>query len=338
MAKVTIKDIAKEAGVSIATVSNALNDVDVLNPDTKRRVMEAAEKLQYIPNLNGRYLKGKESKMLGFFTNSIAGPYFCTLLDAMCKQCERRGYGMNIFVTRDLDIIRGNILGRRIDGAVIFEDTAIREEVVEKFIREDIGIVFLDREEAHERISSVVFDSYQSGYEAAGYLINLGHKKIGFIESVDDMRDSLQRKRGYEDALRQYGLETDKDLILQGAFEEEYTYNAVRMFTHFHSDKMPDAFLAGNDLSAIGCMKALAAAGYRIPEDISVMGFDDIDIAKYYTPPLTTVSNPIARQGMEAIDTLVNLINGSEKGSIKKLEGKLVARDSCSVKKLAPLT
>lgn len=333
MAKVTIKDVAKEAGVSIATVSNALNGVDVLNPDTKKRVLDAVEKLQYIPNLNGRYLKSGETKMIGFFTNSIAGPYFCTLMDSMCRQCERRGYSMNIIVTKDANAIMGNIMGRRIDGAVIFEDTVVKEEAISKIEKADISVVFLDREISKKRIASVVFDSYKGAYEATKYLINLGYKKIGFIESTDNMLDSYQRKRGFQAALKEYGLNPEEAVILQGAFEEEFTYNAVKTFIHFQSEQMPEAILAGNDLSAIGCIKALISDGYRVPEDVSVMGFDDIDISQYFTPPLTTVSNPIARQGMLAIDTLIDMIDDKEDGSIKRLDGKLVIRESCTVKR-----
>lgn len=332
MAKVTIKDVAKEAGVSIATVSNALNDVDVLNPDTKKRVMDAVEKLKYVPNLNGRYLKAGSSKMLGFFTNNISGPYFCGLIDAMCRQCNRMGYGMNVFVTRDSQVIMGNIMGRRIDGAIIFEDTTIKKEQIELMEEKGIKAVFLDRELQKQHMSSILFNSFQMGYEAAKYLINLGHKKIGFIESVDDVFDSYQRKRGYMAALSEYGLPIEEELILQGAFEEEYTYNAMKMFVRFHAQKMPDAFLAGNDLSAIGCIKVLVEEGYQVPEDVSVMGFDDIDIAQYFTPALTTVKNPIARQGVEAVNTLIGLIERNEEGSIQMLEGNLVVRNSCAVK------
>lgn len=332
MAKVTIKDVAKEAGVSIATVSNALNDVDVLNPDTKKRVMDAVDKLRYVPNLNGRYLKAGSSKMIGFFTNNISGPYFGALLDAMGRQCDRLGYGMNVFVTRNSQVIMGNIMGKRIDGVIIFEDTMIKKEQIAQMEEEKIKAVFLDREIHKKQMSSVLFNSYQMGYEAAKYLINLGHRKISFIESVDDVFDSCERKRGYMEALREYGIPVDEDLILQGAFEEEYTYNTLKMFIRFHAEKMPDAFLAGNDLSAIGCIKLLIIEGYRVPEDVSVMGFDDIDIAQYFSPPLTTVKNPIARQGMEAVDTLIKLIEGKQEGSISRLAGNLVVRNSCMLR------
>lgn len=270
--------------------------------------------------------------MIGFFTNNISGPYFGGLLDAMGRQCDRLGYGMNVFITRNPQVIMGNIMGKRIDGVIIFEDTMIKDQQITQMEEEKIKAVFLDREIQKKQMSSVLFNSYQMGYEAAKYLINLGHRKISFIESVDDVFDSCERKRGYMDALKEHGIQVDKELILQGAFEEEYTYNTMKMFVRYHADKMPEAFLAGNDLSAIGCIKLLIAEGYRIPEDVSVMGFDDIDIAQYFSPPLTTVKNPIARQGMEAVDTLIKLIEGKQEGSISRLIGNLVVRNSCKLR------
>ena len=333
MGKVTIKDVAKEAGVSIATVSNALNGVDVLNPDTKKRVMDAVEKLQYVPNLTGRYLKAKESKMIGFFTNNISGPYFSTLTDMMCKQCENRGYGMSIFVTRDTNKIMANILGKMIDGAIIYEDVAIREEEVARLENADVGVVFLDRELERKRIASVVFDSYRDGFEATRHLINLGNKKIAFIECADEVLDSAQRKSGYKAALQEYQLEYDESLILRGYFAEEESFQAVSRFIRTRGDNLPDAFLAGNDVSAIGCVKALNVAGYGVPEDFSVMGFDDIDIARYFSPPLTTVNTATAKQGSLAVDTLLDMLADKEEGSIKRIGGELVIRESCKVKK-----
>ena len=271
MAKVTIKDVAKEAGVSIGTVSNALNGNRYIHPDTKQKVMDAVEKLQYVPNLNGRYLKAGSTKTLGFFTNSITGPYFASIIDFMCRQCEKKGYNMTVFVTKDSSVIMGNIMGKRLDGVLIYEDTTVKENEISMFEKEGVKAVFLDREISRRGVASILFDSYHSGYEATKYLINLGHKRIGFIESGDEVFDSYHRKRGYLAALREYHLPNDESLILQGAFEEEYTYNSIISFLRANSRNMPDAILAGNDLSAIGCIKALKANGYQVPEDVSVM-------------------------------------------------------------------
>ncbi len=332
MDKVTIKDVAREAGVSTGTVSNALSGTRYIHPDTKQRVMDAVEKLQYVPNLNGRYLKAGATRMLGFFTNSVAGPYFCTLMDYLSRECWNQGYNLTMFVTREPAVIMENMMGKRLDGALIFEDTIIRDTEINRIKKEGVKAVFLDREVCGEGISSIVFDSYKAGYEAAKYLIHLGHRKIAFIESVDDMLDSLRRKEGYLAALKEYGLPVKEHYVMQGFFEEECTYNVIKTYFRMHGKDMPDAFIAGNDLSAIGCIKALQSEGYKVPYDISVMGFDDIDIAQYFNPPLTTVRNPIARQAVEAVNVLTGMIRGEEEGVLRKLEGSIVVRESCTMK------
>jgi len=331
MSKVTIKDVAREAGVSIGTVSNALNGVKYINPDTKQKVMDAVEKLHYVPNLNGRFLKAKSTKMIGFFTNSIAGPYFCTLLDYLSKACWKKGYNLAVFVTKETSVIMENMMGGRLDGAIIFEDTAIHEGEIERICNSGVAVVFLDRECVDENIGSIVFDSYKGSYEATKYLLNLGHRKIAFIESVDDMLDSIRRKEGYIAALKEHDIEVQDKWILKGYFEEELTYNAVKTYTRFFSEDMPTAFLAGNDLSAIGCIKALRSDGYMVPQDISVIGFDDIDIAQYFNPPLTTVRNPIARQATESVDMLLGIIEGERQGELQRLEGEIIVRESTRI-------
>ncbi|OAB33878.1 LacI family DNA-binding transcriptional regulator [Paenibacillus glacialis] len=332
MGKITIKDVAREAGVSISTVSNALNNVDVLNPVTKSHVLKVAKQLNYVPNLNGKQLRSGKTKMLGFFTTSVSGPYFYKLVESMSRECDRLGYGLNVFITKDRHVIMSNILGRRVDGAIIYEELRIDEEDITAMEKEKIKAVFLDRVLQNETMGSVIFDSYVAGYEATKYLISLGHKKIAYISGVDTMFDSVERKEGYLAALRQYQLPTSEDYILQGYFEEEGTYNAVKSFIHLHPDKLPDAFLAGNDVSAIGCIQALKKHGYEVPLDISVMGFDDIDIAQYFSPPLTTVRNQIARQGSLAVNHLVHMIQKKELGSAQKLACELVVRGSSHVK------
>ncbi|MDQ0062545.1 LacI family DNA-binding transcriptional regulator [Paenibacillus harenae] len=333
MGKVTIKDVAREAGVSISTVSNALNDVDVLNPETKQHVLNVAKRLNYVPNLNGKLLKSGTTKMLGFFTTSVAGPYFYTLVEAMSRECDRLGYGLNVFVTKDKQVIMSNILGGRVDGVIIFEELKIDENDIAAMKADKIKAVFLDRNVQDETMGSITFDSYNAGYEATQYLISLGHRKIAFISGVDTMFDSVQRKKGYLAALRDHQYPIDEDYILHGYFEEESSYNAVKACIHKHSAKVPDAFLAGNDLSAIGAIRALKSEGYEVPHDISVVGFDDIDIAQYFTPPLTTVRNQIARQGHMVIAHLVRMIQNKEQGKIQMLQGELVVRGSSHIKR-----
>ena len=160
----------------------------------------------------------------------------------------------------------------------------------------------------------------------------MGHQKIGFISGFDYTYDGLQRKQGYRMAMEKYQLVIDEALILRGDFEEKTAYDSVSTFLKEAPDKVPDAFVAANDVSAIGCMNALKDAGLRVPEDVSVLGFDDIDISKYYQPKLTTMKNPIERQGELAIRQLINQMEQQAPGKAVCLEGELMIRESCQVK------
>ncbi|WP_347401527.1 LacI family DNA-binding transcriptional regulator [Metabacillus sp. cB07] len=327
-----MKDVAREAGVSISTVSNALNGVDVLNAATREHVLNVANRLNYIPNVNGRNLKTSATKVLGLFITSMQGPYYGILTDAVYKECERNGYELNVFVTKNDRSALSSILGKRVDGAIILNDY-ITDKNVEQLEQAKAPVVFLDREQVSGTMSSVVFDSYKGGQIVARYLMNLGHKRLGYIQGYSNLYDDIERFRGFRDAIMEAGLEFHKDHRLVGYFEEEASYSAVKSYVR-NGKRLPDAFFAANDLSAIGAIKALKSEGLVVPDDISVIGFDDIDISGFFNPPITTVNNPIARQGLLAVNRLLAMIQKKDTGRLDKLEGTLVVRNSCSVNKM----
>lgn len=333
MKKTTIKDVAREAGVSISTVSNALNDVDVLKPETKQRILEVAERLNYVPNFNGRLLKAKKSNMITFLTTNVVGPYFYNLVEAMSLECESNHYGLNVVITKDKNTILSYIHGDRTDGVIIFEEFSITEREIKKMEKEGVKAVFLDREIESDTIGSVLFDSYKTGYDAAHYLLSLGHKDIAFIEGHLSMYDAQHRKNGFLAALEEQAISINNSYLLPGYFAERESYDAVKKFIETTPETIPTAFLASNDLSAIGCIKALQDSGYRVPEDISVMGFDDIDIAPYFVPPLTTVKNQVKEQGQRAVKQLLSMIDEEKLGHKELLPGNLVIRRSCYLNK-----
>src|SRR5699024_5155604 len=184
------------------------------------------------------------------------------------------------------DVCSSDLLGGSVDAAIIFSYEYIKEKEIELINNQNIKTVFFDREVHNKNMGSILFDSYNSGYEATSYLLNLGHKKIVYISGRGSTYDSEERKKGYLTALKEYGVEPKSEYIIRGFYEKEAGYNAVRSFINQHPREIPDAFLAGNDLSAIGAIEALEAEGLRVPKDISVMGFDDIEIAQYYNPKL----------------------------------------------------
>lgn len=322
----TIKDVAREAGVSISTVSNCLNGTGSLSEETKNMVLEVADRLNYIPNINGRGLKTGSSKMIGFYTISVNGAYFNELIDSMYTECEKRGFGLNIMVTHDLNLISSHALSRRVDGIVIYQEKINMDKVIKVLKENEIRAVFIDREVKDKYIGSVVFDSYQCGSDATKYLIQCGHKRIGYINGTIGNYDCILRTKGYMDMLAEHGLEYHPEWVVEGDYKEEVAYRNMNQYID-NGGEIPDAFFACNDLSAIGAIRALREHGYSVPGDLSVIGIDDIEIAKYVDPKLSTIKNQIAEQGALSVSKVFDMLSG-ENGDIKKLPGRLIIRDS----------
>lgn len=326
MGKVTIKDVAKEAGVSISTVSNALNGVDVLKPETREHILEVAKRLYYMPNLNGRNLKSKKTKVIGLFVTSLKGPYFVILADSIFRECMKKGYELNVFVTWDNDSAMNNILGQRVDGCIIL-GTAGQEQNIKKIQDYGVPAVFLDREQADKRISSIIFDSYQAGVTAAEYLISRRAKRIGFIQGYRDNYDAELRYKGFADGLRKADIVLETEYIWEGCFEKETARESVKNFLN-KGIPVPDAIFAANDLSAIGAMEALLEEGIKIPQDTIILGVDGIEQNQWIKPTLSSIETGFERQGSMAVCELLELIEGKKSGEIRKIQGTLVERES----------
>lgn len=331
MAKVTIKDVAREAGVSISTVSNALNDVDVLHPDTKAHILAVAERMHYVPNLNGRNLKAQETKVIGLFVDYMGGPYMGALTDSMARQCSACGYELNVFVIKPPGSIMANLFGHRVDGAIIV-NKLLSDEQEEELKEASIPVVYLNREMAGPYQTGVFFDSYGAGRLAATYLLGKGYDKLGLIEGPDTY-DSVERSRGFRDVLAEKGIVLDEKFVWQGAFSRDSSRDAIERFLNELDAKkkkklLPQAIFASNDLSAIGCMDALTQSGIKVPEQVKVLGCDDMELCRYMQPMLTTIRTNYEEQGAVAVQCLIKMLKEDSYGSLMRLSCKLVERES----------
>lgn len=328
MGQVTIKDVAREAGVSISTVSNALNDVDVLTPETKAHVLEVAERLHYIPNLNGRNLKTKATKTIGLFVSSMSGAYFGELADSVQKVCDEKGYELTVFISRKSMAVMANVFGRRVDGG-IFLNEMITETHRESLKEAGIPMVFLDREWIDEKMSSVVFDSYQAGFDAATYLLSLGSPRIGYISGITEMYDGRERHRGFMDGLAQTKTSLNPDWMWAGYFNRAETHKTLTRYMEekYPEKGLPDVIFAANDESAIGCIEILQKYGIKVPEQVKVLGCDDIELAQWFNPKLSTIKTSMWHQGELAARTLMDMLAG-QTGKLEKIPGLIVERDS----------
>jgi LacI family purine nucleotide synthesis repressor len=328
--RVTIKDIARRANVSPATVSNALNDVPIVNKDTKERVLKIAKEMNYIPNIAGRMLKMSSTKTWGFVTSTLSGPYMFRLVDAMQRECELQGYSLNIIYSRDVQVIKENMLGGIWDGAAVLVGLdLLDEDDLDLFKSTEKPFVFLDRLIDQGNLKSLIFNSYETAYDLCQYLIRRDCKNVLFIVGSRDHKDSIDRLNACKECLKDNGLTLKDENIIFGDYRENITYERVKeYFSKNHNANNIDCIIASNDSSAIGAIHALKELGYRVPEDISVSGFDDIDLASFLNPSLTTVSNPIDLQGHKAIQMLKQMYERRIEVKSEVLKGKCIIRNS----------
>ncbi len=329
MTRITIRDVAREAGVSIATVSNALNGSDVVQPKTREHVLEAAKRLNYIPNANGRQLRAARTHNIGLFVTSMTGSYYGDMADSIHYLCRRHGYELEIFIVDEDKSLMPRLRGRSIDGAVIMFG-ALSAADKKQLRTSAVPIVFMDQEMAGSNISSVIYESFEHGRMAARYLLGLGHRRLMHIYGVPNNYDSVQRLSGFESVLKEAGVSLPKERVLSGRFERAAAYRSMHRYLQ-EGHPLPDAVFASNDLSAMGCMEALKEYGIRVPEDISVIGCDDHILARYVTPALTTIRTHMEELGVEAAKEVFRLIAGEE-GRILRLPGDIIVRRSCRIR------
>ena len=329
MNKITIREVAREAGVSIATVSNALNGSDVVKPKTREHVLEAARRLNYIPNVNGRQLRAAQTHNIGLFVTSMTGSYYGDMADSIHYLCRKHGYELQIIIVDEDKSPLPRLQSQSIDGAIMMFG-GLSDEDKKQLMKSSIPIVFMDQEAAGLNISSVIYESYEHGRMAAEYLLGLGHRDLMHIFGVPNNYDSIQRLNGFTDALRENGVPLRKENILSGRFERAAAYRSMHRFLQ-EGHRLPDAVFAANDLSALGCMEALKEYNIRIPEDISVIGCDDHILSGYVTPGLTTIRTHMEKLGVEAAREIVRLITEKE-GKIVRLPGDIIVRHSCRIR------
>lgn len=328
MKKATIKDVAREAGVSVATASNAMNNPQIVRPRTREAILEAARRLSYVPNANGKRLRARQSKTIGLFVNAMTGDFYGALADTMNQVCRSNGYELHICIVSDIESIHSKLMDHSMDGAVIFWD-AVDEEAAREMIAGDCPLVFLSLNLQGPHASGILFESRKQGRMAADYLFGLGKRKLMHIFGLPGNYDSEMRCKGFLEALEQHGIPQTEVRMLEGRFERPAAYREMRKYLR-EGNPLPDAIFAANDLSAMGCISALTEMGYRIPEDISIMGCDDINLCEFITPPLTTIRTHFQEIGTRAAREVLRLIQG-EPGRLLKQEGVLVVRKSCAV-------
>ncbi|MBU3189076.1 LacI family transcriptional regulator [Clostridium bowmanii] len=328
----SIKDVAREAGVSIATVSRVLNDIDVVNEDTKKKVKDAIKKLSYRPNIVARSLKTQKSSTIGIIIPDISNQFYPEIV----RGCEDVAniYNYNIMLCNaDLDVDKEmeslRILKEKMIDGVIYMSNSIEANVISLIKELEMPIVLVETTDADDLFPSVTIDNVMAGSDAVKYLMHKGNKNIAYVGTTIDKVNALTRRyTGYKKGLEEMGIELVKDLTYFGGVKARDGYRGIN--TILDKGNKVDAVFCASDEIAMGVINALRDRDIKVPGDIDVMGFDDIYSASVFYPKLTTVAQPMYDMGSVSMRMLIKSINNlvvDEKHFV--LPYKIVERDSC---------
>lgn len=325
----TIRDVARLAGVSVATVSRVINKTDSVNPETARQVLKAIEQLQYEPNAVARGLAGKKMGIIALILPDILNPFFPALARGVEDVAHKKGLTVILGNSDDLGLKESTYIRalkkKYVDG-FIFASNTIREEDVEALRKEGIPIVLLDRGLNTASCAVIRSNNREGAKLAVQHLIGQGCQKIAHIYGPQEFITARERMLGYEEVAG--GLsEYSPSLMVQGNFDMESGRKAVEQLLARHPDL--DGIFAGNDLMAVGALKALHERGIRVPEQVKVCGFDGISLTEITEPELTTVAQPVYEMGGLAARILLDEIeNGIRENKLIELEAILIPRKS----------
>ncbi|MGL5335087.1 MAG: substrate-binding domain-containing protein [Enterovibrio sp.] len=327
----TMKDIARLAGVSTSTVSHVINKSRFVSDEIAKRVNFAVQQLNYAPSALARSLKMNRTKTIGMLVTTSTNPFFGEMVKGVERSCYHKGYNLILCNTEgDHERMKSSIntlLQKRVDGLLLM-CSCLEEERWDVFDRyPDIPIVVMDWGPVLFSSDKIQDNSLQGGYMAAKYLIDCGHKDIGCITGPLDHHQAQMRYAGYKRALQQACLPIDPNWIIESDFECAGGYNAFIKL--YQRGKLPSALFVSNDMMAMGALQAASQKGLRVPDDLSLIGYDDVHIANFMMPALTTIHQPKYRLGKAAVDTLLyRLENPNTPAQIVQLEPTLVVRSS----------
>ena len=325
--RITIQDIARRANVSISTVSRVINNTGYVAENKRQAVAHVIQELNYRPNLFAQSLASGQSMTIGVLTQALASPLYDIILRYFVEALSSSSYSPliadgNWVPEKELAALR-TFLDRSVDGLVVLGGNLEASVLVE--IAQEIPMIVIARDIPELGCQSISLEDYQGAYEATRYLIEAGHRRIAHITGIQQHQDTLSRIEGYQQALRDAGFTPDPNLIIAGDYAEASGLMAVEML--MMRGGTFSAIFAANDQMAYGARLALHRRGIRVPDDISIVGFDDQGPSAYMIPPLTSVHVPAQEIGAAAAQGLLRLIKG-EGCDLPRLFPRLAIRES----------
>jgi LacI family transcriptional regulator len=335
--KLTLDDIAKQAGVSRSTVSRVINNHPNVKKEVRERILSVIETNKFHPNAAARTLAMQRSWTIGvilphsvsvFFTD----PYFPHLLKGISRACNQNGFSLALFLvsTKEDEENVFSRIGRKgfLDGVIVQSGHHGDQGIIERIHDSDMPMVVVGRPLLVKDVTYIDIDNIKASYLAVNHLIHSGCKRIGTITGPFVSSVGIDRLQGYRQAMIENNLPTDESLIIEGSFTETSGYEAMKaLLPH-----KPDGVFAASDVMAIGAMSAIEEIHLKIPEDISIVGFDDLPIPGHGGVQLTTIRQNVPEFGMKAVETLIDLIeNGKKPPQQIIMETELILRNSCKL-------
>lgn len=337
MSQVSIKDIAREAKVSHSTVSRALSNSPLVSVETRARIQGMARDMGYSPDAQARSLVKGRTQTIGVVVTTISDPFVAEVVQGIESTAHGLGYSVilassNNESERELDAV-DMLRSKRVDGLIV---TSSRVGAVYLRHLERIGVPIVlvnnHREEQGSYIFSISVDNQHGGCLATQHLIELGHRRIAFVGGSSDHSPSVGRHKGYREALQAHGLAHDPALVVPGNGRSDGGERALLRLLNL--EDRPSAVFCYNDMTAIGLLRAAREESLEVPQDLAVVGFDDIPFASYVVPPLTTIAQPKVEMGQRAMKMVLDLIQASASGSGQVsnivVRGQLIVRASSS--------
>jgi LacI family transcriptional regulator len=325
-----MRDVANKAGLSVSTVSHVVNNTRAVSEESRQRVLQAMDELGYKPNVLARSLRRQESNTIGMIVPDSANPFFAE----MARGIEDASFSQNYSVILcnsegDLDkqLVYTNVLiGNQVAG-ILFVAAGVSTELVKDLRCRLVPVVVVDREVPGVDVDTVLTNHSQGGRLATQHLVDLGHRRIACISGGSELTPSAERLTGYCEVLESNDLPYDDSLVIRGDFQYESGYEATQQLMNL--DSPPSAVFACNDLMAVGCMSAATELGLPVPEALSVVGFDDVRLASYTNPPLTTICQPKHEIGVMAIEMLLDRMRDPDgPARFRRFDTELFVRQS----------
>ena len=334
MPELTLEDIARQAGVSRSTVSRVVNEYPNVREVVRQRVLDVIRSTGYHPNAAARTLASQRSSMLGLVlprsvSSFFSDPYFPRLTQGIAQACNQFDYSLALFLIgsrEDEEKIFPRISRQGMLDGILLQSGQPGDQLIDRLVNSNIPLVIAGRPFHTQDVSYIDVDNVNAAYNAVSHLIRLGRRRVGTLAGPSNSTVGIDRREGYERAIRDRGLDMDEQLIVETDFTEAGGYRAMQtMLT-----AKPDAVFAASDMLAIGGMRAVREAGLKVPQDIAFVGFDDLPMTTMLEAQLTTVRQPVYQFGIRAVELLIDVINnGILPPRRVLLETELVIRETC---------